>query len=147
MLKLGFTVIPYNQSCINVLLVWYNKIIKRDRFGIRLFGDLKYVTPFSMDCREWGSHIVYLAHGKSKGEIRGVGVSFSDIMESESKIFFWLHNLDCDYILFSRFLTILLLWILCVLLPLISRLLFSCVRYPVWDTHLLHGIPVPCSLC
>ena len=36
--------------------------------------------------------------------------------------------------------TTLLLLFLCLLLPLVSLLLFSCSRYPVWDTHLEHGI-------
>ena len=26
-------------------------------------------------------------------------------------------------------------------------LLFPCARYPVWETHLVHGFSVPCSLC
>ena len=38
---------------------------------------------------------------------------------------------------------LLLFW--CLLFHLISPLLFSCSRYPVWDTHLMHEITVPCS--
>ena len=41
----------------------------------------------------------------------------------------------------SRFLTTLLILRLYLLL-LASSLLFPCARYPVWDTHPVHGIPV-----
>ena len=47
----------------------------------------------------------------------------------------------------SRFLTTLLLWFWCLLLPLTSPSLFPCARYSVWDTHLVHGIPVPYCPC
>ena len=28
-----------------------------------------------------------------------------------------------------------------------SPLLLPCAKYPVWNTHLVHGIPVPYSSC
>ena len=31
----------------------------------------------------------------------------------------------------------------CVFLPLAPPILFPYARYPMWDTHLVHGIPVP----
>ena len=43
----------------------------------------------------------------------------------------------------SIFLTHPLLLFLCLLFHLASSLLFPCARYPVWDTHPVHGIPVP----
>ena len=48
-------------------------------------------------------------------------------------------------LLFLFLLFPLLLLFLCLLLPLPSPLLFPCVRYPVWDTHYVHGIPGPRS--
>ena len=41
----------------------------------------------------------------------------------------------------SIFHTLLLLFC-CLLLPLISLLLFPCARYPVWDTHFMNAISV-----
>ena len=32
-------------------------------------------------------------------------------------------------------------------LPLASLLLFPCAGYPAWETHLVHEIPSPNSLC
>ena len=47
----------------------------------------------------------------------------------------------------SIFHATLLLLFLPMLLTLISPLLFPCVKYPVWNTHLVHGIPVPYCPC
>ena len=44
---------------------------------------------------------------------------------------------------FTHIPTLLLLF-LCLLLPLASPLLFPFARYPVRDTHPVHGIPGPC---
>ena len=49
-------------------------------------------------------------------------------------------------IFFSRYLTTISLFLRLFLLPL-SPLLLPCASYTVWDTYLVHGVPVPYCPC
>ena len=55
----------------------------------------------------------------------------------------WLLPLIVPTFLASIFHTTLSLLFWCLLLYLLSPSLFSCSRYTLWDTHIVHGIPVP----
>ena len=52
----------------HIIQYFQTKIEKRDHFETRLFSDLKYKRPFSMNCRERGSHArgVYSTQGTSR---------------------------------------------------------------------------------
>ena len=68
------------------------------------------------------------------------------VVTSYTKVLFGAFPPYSFHFLSSIFYTTLLLVSLCLLLPLISPLLFPCARYPVSDPYLVLGIPGPYCL-